>query len=217
MNQKLIVGYDPGGNGSNGFATLKFNNKGIIGIETETLKTSECVINKLASLACIDALGVDTLTCWCTGQSGWRPADTHLRAKYRTVMNSVKSPNSLRGSMIINGMSTLIAARQMSPDLIITETHPKVLYYALSSARYDYEQSKQVMDNFLSTQLGSLQVSIGNEHEWDAALSALAAYKGYLGSWRQDLHALGVNAPARYIKPCGTTHFYWPQDDPIAQ
>ena len=68
-----------------------------------------------------DGIGVNTLTAWSTGRAGWRPADRWLRYRYPEVRNSVASPNSLFGSMALNGMSVLMSLRTIqrfrgSPD-----------------------------------------------------------------------------------------------------
>jgi hypothetical protein len=53
----------------------------------------------------------------------------------QNVRNSVMTPNGLAGSMGLNGMSVLIAARRRYPDVTVVETHPKVLYWALANKR----------------------------------------------------------------------------------
>jgi len=93
-----LVGYDPGGNGANGFALLKIKDSKPTSISITTLSNVESVINEI-KINNIIGLGVDTLSCWSTGHSGWRPADWWLRRKYPEVQNSVMSPNTLSGSM----------------------------------------------------------------------------------------------------------------------
>ena len=161
-------------------------------------------------LSSVIALGVDTLTCWGTGASGWRPADRWLRKQYKTVQSSVMTPNGLFGSMGLNGMSVLIVARGRSVDVPITETHPEVLYWHMCRQKYDYEHSKAEMDATLSRTLGT-SVAPATEHEWDAALSAFAALEGLTGRWPRDLHKLSVGADERLITPCGDTNYFWPE------
>jgi hypothetical protein len=177
---QLIIGYDPGGNGGHGVAELVIHENKAIRLTTRTVVTVEevvCFLDRQPSLA---ALGVDTLTCWSTGPSGWRPADRWLRVQYPMVKNCVVSPNSLFGSMGLNGMAVVMAAKQRFPDLFITETHPKVLYWALARATYDYDGLKEAMDTALTSRL-NIEVNINTEHEWDAAISAFAAFKGSKG------------------------------------
>lgn len=126
-----IAGYDPGGNGANGFALLTMKDGKPASISVTTLSNAEAVINKIQTEDIL-GLGVDTLSCWRTGNSGWRPADKWLRTRYPAVRNSIASPNALSGSMAINGMSVLIETAKMFNDIALSETHPKVLYYALT-------------------------------------------------------------------------------------
>jgi hypothetical protein len=77
------------------------------------------VIEYIEALGSIDALGVDTMTCWSTGRGGWRPADRWLRERYTDVRNSVMTPNGLAGSMGLNGKCALIESLQRRLDLVI--------------------------------------------------------------------------------------------------
>ena len=212
MLSGLVIGYDPGGNGHHGLAELQIGGGTVTQVSTRTMKTVEAVIRFLEAGPSVAAIGVDTLTCWSTGPSGWRPADRWLRdlPRYRAVQNSITSPNSLFGSMGLNGMAVLVAVRHRHPDLVITETHPKVVYYHFSGEKYDYENAKLLMDTTLGDRLG-VTVAPANEHEWDAALSAFAALEGSAGRWTKDLHRLATTEGERLLKPCGETHYYWPE------
>lgn len=204
------MGYDPGGNGAHGVAELQFENGEVSALSTRTLETAEDVISILERMASLAALGVDTLTCWGTGIGAWRPADRWLREHYKAVLRSVMPPNALFGSMCLNGMGVLIAARHRFPDVLITETHPKVLYWQLSRKKYEYKTSKATMDRMLAGALG-VSVASATEHEWDAAVSAFAAFKGFVGRWSHDLHTLPANKGERLVTPCGITHYFWPE------
>jgi Protein of unknown function (DUF429) len=212
MLSGLIIGYDPGGNGAHGVAELWIEEGKATSLSTQTMATTEDVIVFLEKRPSIAALGVDTLTCWSTGRSAWRPADRWLRQqqRYKPVRASIVSPNSLSGSMGLNGMATLIAVRVRRPEILITETHPKVLYYHLSGQRYDYEHCKTAMDATLAAALG-VTVTPATEHEWDAALSAFAALEGVEQRWPNDLHRLATETGERLVSPCGITHYFWPE------
>lgn len=210
MLSGLVIGYDPGGNGKHGVAELQVEDGRTTIVRVDTFGTAEAVITLLESKPSIAALGVDTLTCWSTGEGGWRPADRWLRNRYRAVRNSVVTPNNLFGAMGLNGMAVLVAVRLKHPDVLITETHPKVLYYALSGQKYDYQNSKTAMDATLAEALG-VTIAPATEHEWDAALSALAALHGLGQRWSNDLHCLPTEKGERLIAPCGMTHFFWPE------
>ena len=206
----VIVGYDPGGNGNHGIAKLKVQSGRPVSLTTITLKTTEDVIRLLEDLPLIVAFGVDTLTCWGTGHSALRPADRWLREHYVGVQNYIVTPNGLFGAMSLNGMAVLMAVKLKFPNVLITETHPKVLYWHLSGQRYDYTTRKVSMDQTLTDVLG-LDVSPANEHEWDAALSTLAVLEGATGRWHLDLHSLPTVNGERIVSPCGKTYYFWPE------
>jgi hypothetical protein len=204
-----IVGYDPGGNNKNGLAFLTVKDSKPDKILIKTLPNPESVIGEILNIGNIIGLGVDTLSCWSTGDGGWRPADTWLRAKYQKVQNGVATPNYLSGAMSINGMSVLIEVAKNLRGIILSETHPKVLYYALTQKKYYYANDSDKMNIFLSDKL-DLKITTKNDHEWDAAISAYALFMGVTGAWKFDLHKLDIRANERIVKPCGKTYYYWP-------
>jgi len=208
----IIVGYDPGGNGNHGLAALHIKDGKATSLETQTMETAEEVILFLKPLSSILAFGVDTLTCWSTGASGWRPADRWLRNQYQDVRNSVINPNALRGAMCLNGVAVLIEmAKVYSSSVIITETHPKVLYRCLFQEVYDYTNNNAAMNISLAKAIGLNIAETANEHEWDAAASALAAFKGISNCWKHDLHNINIAAGERLVWPSSNTKFYWPE------
>ena len=142
LNERRIAGYDPGGNGANGLALIFISDGLITRTESDTVETAQNVLNRLLEFDNLIGIGVDTLTQWSTGKSGWRNADLTLRAKYPVVQKSVTPPNSLYGSMALNGMSVLIKLKQYKPSIRITEAHPKVLFHALTGSKYDYGEER---------------------------------------------------------------------------
>ena len=206
-----LVGYDPGGNGKHGLARATLQDGSIVSVTTETLRYVEDVVASILDIEAPLGLGIDTLTCWGTGRSGWRPADCWLRERYPDVQNSIQAPNSLYGAMSVSGMALLVALRQAFPDIFVTETHPKVLYHTLFNQRYDYNgPNKSVMNKHLS-QLLAVDVVPQNEHEWDSAISILPVVRGLHGSWQLDLHALPTDSDERLVQPCGSTAYVWPE------
>jgi|SRR5437867_1046450 len=145
----VIVGYDPGGAEGHGVATLVVEAGKAARLSTTTVGTTEQVIKLVERTPGLIALGIDTLTCWSTGPGGWRPADRWLRERYRSIANSVVAPNGLRGSMAVSGMALLIAIEPGQSTLFVTETHPKVLFWFLSRASYDYAGRREFMDDVL--------------------------------------------------------------------
>lgn len=204
-----LLSYDPGGNSSHGVSLVTFKQGRISNVEIHTLKTAEEVISVAINTKELVAVGVDTLSCWSTGHSGWRPADRWLRKKYRVVLHSIASPNSLFGSMGLNGMAVLIYLREQFPNITITETHPKVLYKALTGYKYDYIAHSRDMDEFLSNAM-EFNISTNNDHEWDSIFSVYAVCQGLRGIWKRDLHTLPIESE-RIIKPCGDTVYWWPE------
>ena len=111
--------------------------------------------------------------------------------------------------MGLNGMATLLTMRAQYPDALITETHPKVLYHQLSGLKYDWSQTGNEMTASLIGWLGA-PIQVQNDHEWDAALSAYAAFEGLCERWPHDLHALPVQRGEQLVEPAGRTHYFWP-------
>ena len=206
-----VVGYDPGGNGKHGFAKATVRDGDIVRVTTKTLGYVEDVVASILDIETPIGLGIDTLTCWSTGHSGWRPADRWLRHRYPAVKKAVVAPGGLFGAMCVNGMALLVTVRQICPGILVTETHPKVLYYALFNEPWDFGgPNTSVMTKRLGRLLGD-DVAPQNEHEWDAAISILAVVRGPHGSWRRDLHSLPTNSDERLVRPCGRTAYVWPE------
>ena len=204
-----VVGYDPGGNGRHGLARLAVREGAAESVVVSTHASAEDVIVTLETDDPL-AVGVDTLTAWSTGPSGWRPADRWLRARYPEARSSVAAPNSLYGSMSLGGMAVLLALRDRQPGVLVTEAHPKVLQWALWHRRYDYGVEGRQMDADLGLALG-VDLRTANDHEWDAAASALAALHALRDDWPRDLHALDPADGERIVRPCGPARYVWPE------
>jgi len=205
-----VLGYDPGGDGKHGVAFATCEEGVVTGCSVATLRTAEQVIAVAAEYSDLVAVGIDTLTCWSTGPSGWRPADRWLKERYKQITHSIASANSLFGSMGLNGMSVLMTLRANNPALVISETHPKVLHFALQGIKYDYGNNRPEMDAFLS-QVFSQPINTSNDHEWDAAISVYAVLQGIAGRWSNDLHAIAPGQGEQIIEPCGATCYWWPE------
>lgn len=205
-----IAGYDPGGNGGHGLAVATFEFGQCVSMTVETLANAEAVITRLNERNGLIAIGIDTLAAWGTGASGWRQADLWLRKSYPLIRPSIVSPNGLYGSMGLNGMAVLTAVRQTYRELHITETHPKVLYWALTKRKYDYGAHRSEMDAQLGQWL-NFSISTANDHEWDAVVSVLAAFMGLTGQWKHDLFQEDSASSGRLIFPSGPAHYWWPE------
>ena len=207
-----IIGYDPGGNDKHGLAILHVEDAVPKTLETHALEDAESVIRKMEDTSNLIGAGIDTMTCWSTGKSGKRPADRWLEKNYEEVNNSVVAPNGMYGSMGINGMSLLIEARKSQKYIFVTETHPKVLYYALFDEKYDYDNKSARMDTQLQKRFSD-EIDVGTEddHEWDAAVSTLAVLRGMQDEWTHDLHKAERDPDERLVEPAGKTHYVWPE------
>ena len=115
--------------------------------------------------------------------------------------------------MCINGMIVMHQLRNRLPDLLVTETHPKVLYRALCPHKlWAYTTESERMDAWLTEKLSKklkVDLKTNNEHEWDAAISAYAAFMAYYRHWKTDLHKL--EGRKGLIKPVQKTLFAWPE------
>src|SRR5438105_3382447 len=124
-SRNFVLGYDPGGNGRHGLVILEVANHRGLWLGSRVTLLEECrdgndVIGRAGK--CIGkgtllASGVDTLTAWSGNPAGWRCADKWLRNQknWAAVHRSIKSPNSLRGSMIVGGNLLLLWLAQR-PD-----------------------------------------------------------------------------------------------------
>jgi len=206
----FVAGYDPGGNDGHGVAVAEFRQGSCIDLSVQTMAHVEAVIHHFESFGSLAAIGIDTLAGWGTGPSGWRGADLWLRRKYRPIQRSIVSPNGLFGSMGLNGMAVLHTVRSWAASLHITETHPKVLYWALTGKKYDYNRFSTQMNTDLSAWLGTV-VETTTDHEWDAAVSILAAVRGFDGEWTHDLFTEHSATEGRLIFPAGPANYWWPE------
>ena len=204
-----IIGYDPGGNAAHGLALVRYQSGRVVNVEVSTHDNVYSMLAAVAKLSDVVAIGVDTLTCWSTGPSGWRPADRWLKERYPQITNSIASANSLFGAMGLNGMAVLIKLRELLPGLLISETHPKVLCLELSKEKYDYKNRCDEMDQFLNGLIGC-SVTTMNDHEWDARISVYAVQCGLTGKWNRDLHGLNSKSNEELVFPCGVTNYWWP-------
>ena len=222
-----FLGYDPGGEKGHGVAAIKVASGEVADHRVDTKNTVEEVLQWFRtwfqkgepdSFGPVLGIGIDTLTYWSSGWAGWRMADQCLRCAYekatfsewvqgekkeRKIQDSVASPNFLMGAMCLNGMFVLRRLRSTINGLYVTETHPKVLFYALTKIGYRYastnkkkpkltseeDRRRQLMNCWLCLRTGlrhNAEIT-ENNHEWDALISAWAAFCGRSGKWPLNL------------------------------
>ncbi|MGE0498452.1 MAG: hypothetical protein AB7I35_08290 [Ramlibacter sp.] len=224
-DRHFVLGYDPGGNGRHGLAILQVHQQQGIWVVSHLVER-KALPDVQAVIACAEAsigsgalvaTGVDTLTAWCGGPSGWRQADKWLHKHCPSVRNSVASPNSLFGAMSIGGGLVLHWLAQR-PDHggVVTEAHPKVCYHALRQMLHPWAKSAEPCQRdegwrWLMKQLG-LNLPGGaddevTDHGFDALMGCLAALRGLNGQWTLDLHEAGR---ATEVHPFGRTYYWWP-------
>ena len=184
--------------------------------EATSVETADEAVKWFEKHEGVDGLGVDTATAWSGGSGGWRPADTWLREHYRAVESSVSAPNFLSGSFAINGIYVISCLRERRPDLKVTEAHPKVLFCALSDKVYK-EVGAADHEEWLRHWCGledppRLSKKKGDDHDRDALLAALAAWRWRTGEWTLDLHkeVLDQFPVPKLLHPAGTTVYAWP-------
>lgn len=112
--------------------------------------------------------------------------------------------------MPLNGALAILLLRERHPALTVTETHPKVLYFALTQRTWDFESDQRTMNEWLSQCIGST-CSPRTEHEWDAIISAYAAREWFTKRWAVDLHAELPQADEVLVAFHGPTHYAWPE------
>lgn len=213
-----ITGYDPGGNDHHGVAELVVDNGKPVSLTFTTVRNAEAALRWFTAGGTPLAAGIDTLTVLSTGDSGWRPADRWLRQQYQLVQDSVVNPNYLQGSMALNGLAVMVSLRTADRGVLVSETHPKVLFFHLTGVRYSYAANQTTMNGQLGQWIG-LAANTANDHEWDAVVSCYAVLQGMLGRWPTDLHQLPPVNGESLIRPAGPSHYYWPSsaNQPLQQ
>lgn len=230
-----IIGYDPGGNGKQGVACILVQDNVVTKAKvthTRTVDAALSKVNEIVEKGPVIGLGVDTLTEWCCGESGYRNADRILQAKYPQAIDSrvkkqVISSNGLRGAMSVNGMAFILLMKRRFPEILVTETHPKVLYKALTDKVYDWALYSGNMQTWINDRLGFIgenALNLTNDDQFDALISAYACLQGMKGNWSRDLHSkvlpmdmpenlerrATTEDPATRVRPAGKTKFFWP-------
>ena len=106
--------------------------------------------------------------------------------------------------MAVQGVALAMRLRQHWPEIHLNESHPKVLYYALTNQQYAFGQP---MVTWLLNQFAPpLNAEIANDHEWDALISAWSTWMGLTGQWNTNL----MNGVANLLLPAGPATYYWP-------
>lgn len=203
LSSGAFLGFDPGGENRFGVAMISGRR-----ISFETVSTIKEAVDW--SVAACDgkepnAAGIDTILHWGTGRSGYRSADLWLRESYPDAARSVMAPNSLYGAMTIGGVGLAIELKNRWPNLSLNETHPKVLYYALSGFQYPRGNLTDACEWLARRARFELYHPRPSEDEFDAILSAWATREALASAWI-DL----AEVDDRHIYPISNVRYLWP-------
>ena len=190
-----LIGFDPGGFNSFGWASLRIGNCGTpISLKTGLSSSASAALNQASRATGEEpaAVGIDAPLFWVS--EGDRKADARIR---RLVCGAggrsgtVSHVNSLRGACLVQG---ILAARDVAglwPAARVTEAHPKALLRLHSPA-----------SDFLANYLPNAPT----EHERDAALAAFSAWAAAanFSGW----HDLVLEETAPFF-PSGHAVSYW--------
>ena len=201
---RFWVGADPGGENNFGLAFLDAAG---MPLDCATVSSVDEAVEKIVQKGAPLALGIDAPMWWTAREKGWRKADERLRDKYSDVSESVLSINSLRGAALVGGMMLALRIWETFPDTRITETHPKVLLYALEPALELERRESSFFERFdIPTDCWR------DEHQRDATIGAVCAREGFEGRWTFDLarhcHDSEQDPSSYCLAPM---HYFWPE------
>jgi len=211
-DQRIILGFDPGG--KSGVALLRAGGNEPPSLRWGTVASVDAAVDwYLVHLngSIPTGIGIDAPLSWETGPCGWRGPDFWLKRHYPAVAGSVVSTNSAYGAMAVQGIAlALRLSRRIEKALALNETHPKVLYYALSGATYPKDLlMPAAVSDWLFSRMGISAVEPGpiTTDEWDAMISAWATCQGLSGCWKHDL----VGSSPDTLFPAGSATYFWPE------
>ena len=191
----ILLGFDPGGLNSFGWARLRIDDSGTPAeLSTGLCSNATAAFKQATSAAMLApvAVGIDAPLFWIA--EGDRKADARIRTAVCAAGGSpgtVGHVNSLRGACLVQGVLAARTVAETWPSVAVTEAHPKALLRVHSAAAL-----------FLATYLPDAPT----EHQRDAALAAYAAWAvaAKFPGWR-DL----VGDEAAPFFPSGYTVSYW--------
>jgi predicted nuclease with RNAse H fold len=190
-------GADPGGVNNFGLAMLHGDGH----FETRCCSSVEDAVGWIKGP---EAVGIDCPLWWSSAAGGGRSVDMWLRQTYGISSGTVQSVNSLRGAVVIQGVLLAMRLRIQSPNLPITEAHPKALLKALRLHRAPWAS---IAERF---ELKGADPGRRSEHERDALLSAVAAREGTKQVWRD----LSSQCSTSELDPkhlwFGPVSYWWP-------
>ena len=208
MTNSLFLGFDPGGD--RGFGVSVMDGRNVNATTVSSVADAIDWVQRECGSTEPRAAGIDAMLHWSDAPGGWRPSDKRLRDAYPPVRSSVLSPNGLYGAMAIGGMVLALRLRALWPNILLNETHPKVLAFALRQERHtDLEPTAAI--TWFAQHSGLDLAGVRTGHELDAVLSAWATREGLYKGW-----ATLVTHHPSLIFPAGPVDYLWPAF-PVAQ
>jgi hypothetical protein len=119
--------------------------------------------------------------------------------------------------MEVQGAVLACRLREVWPTLLLTETHPKVLWHCLQiNIKYPRQEARTaggaltVIDEWLEG--ADLTGSVTSEDEFDAVFSAWAALQAHSKNWTHDLFQIrAVEQTSDNISLVPDVHYFWPE------
>ena len=210
-----FLGYDPGGDGKHGVASVCIASDGSLGdLRTDCLRDATEVRDWLRDQALPAALGIDTLLAWSLngghphGRKSGRACDIALRNRYPAYSNTVVAQNSLYSAMTINGV--LIAMAGCEEGLPLVESHPKLL---IRAAQHADPEMRLLFERYEEMTRHSPGRGGVTDHEADAVIAAWCASRRYFGRWSVDLYDIDSNSDDSddLVFPAGKAVYPWPE------
>jgi hypothetical protein len=208
----IVFDFDPGGQEKKfGCACLDIN---VGGFEAYSACSVDDALDwTKKTLKVPVAAGIDTLLFWQSTKAGWRGADHFLRKRYPQCQSSIMAANSMYGSMSVQGAVLATRLEANWNNLLLTETHPKVLWAHL---QFEYPTGHnwknghpEPVQRWLKEE--TLNGDIKSEHEFDALLSAWAAKNAYTKEWHHDLsNESADDQQHENVSPLKNFHYFWP-------
>lgn len=197
-----VLGFDPGG--KKGFGAAVLAGKHAEATTLDSARDALAWAERACKGAAPCAAGIDALLHWSDAEGGWRPADRALRAAYPAVARSVLSPNALYGAMVMGGAALALKLKARWPGIVLNETHPKALFFALSGRPYP-RADLRLGARWLAKACGLILPALTSEHALDALLSAWATREALRRGWPEI-----VGGREGLLFPAGEVRFYWP-------
>ncbi len=191
----VLLGFDPGGKNSFGWATLCLKESGaFVTLESGVESNAPDAVRAAAqhAPATPHGIGIDAPLFWV--DKGDRRADATIRTRVVAAggqSGTVSSVNSLRGACVVQGILTARLVATEWPTALVTEAHPKALL------RLSVEAQTFVETHLLASYA---------EHSRDAALAALAAWAAVTAQAGWINLVLGESEP---FFPGGREVSYW--------